>query len=118
MVCLVFAAGYGLVAASPVFGLALVAVGVAHLGGGAQWTLSTMGLQLAVPDALRGRVLAADFALVSLSLSISFPGFGALAGWLGPTPALLVAVATSAAWGIAYLFLTRRVRTAEASPVP
>lgn len=113
---LVFAGGYALVAAAPLFGLALIAVAVAHLGGGAQWTLSTMGLQMAVPDALRGRVLAADFALVSLSLSISFPGFGALAGWLGPTPALLVAVATSAGWGVAYLFLTRRVRSGEPAP--
>jgi MFS family permease len=112
---LVFAGGYALVAASPLFGLALVAVALAHLGGGAQWTLSTMGLQLAVPDALRGRVLAADFALVSLSLSISLPGFGALGGWLGPEPALLVAVATSAAWGLAYLVLTRRVRAGEPS---
>jgi hypothetical protein len=115
---LVFAAGYALVAAAPVFGLALVAVALAHLGGGAQWTLSTMGLQLAVPDALRGRVLAADFALVSLSLSVSFPGFGALASWLGPSPALLAAVAISAAWGIAYLLLTRNVRTSHAAGVP
>lgn len=115
---LVFAAGYGLVAAAPGFGLALVAVALAHLGGGAQWTLSTMGLQLAVPDALRGRVLAADFALVSLSLSLSFVGFGALASWLGPTPALLVAVVTSAAWGVTYLFLTRRVRAGVPAPVP
>ena len=112
---LVFGAGYGLVAVAPAFWMACAAVAVAHLGGGAQWTLSTMGLQLAVPDALRGRVLAADFALVSLSLSASFVGFGALASWLGPTPSLLVAVVTSAAWGGAYLVLTRRVRAVEPS---
>jgi MFS family permease len=115
---LVYGAGYALVAGAPLFWLALAAVAVAHLGGGAQWTLSTMGLQMIVPDALRGRVLAADFALVSLSLSISIPGFGALAGWLGPTPALLIAVVTSAAWGTAYLFLTRRLRSAEPAALP
>ena len=112
---IVFAVGYGLVAASPVFALAAACVAVAHLGGGAQWTLSTIGLQLAVPDELRGRVLAADFALVSLTLSASFLGFGALATWLGARPSALVAAAVSATWGVAYLALTRAVRSDAAA---
>lgn len=41
--------------------LATVCVGLAHLGGGAQWVLSTYGLQVTTPDALRGRVLSLDF---------------------------------------------------------
>ena len=36
---------------------------IAHLGGGCQWTFSTYGLQVVTPDALRGRIFAADFAL-------------------------------------------------------
>lgn len=109
---LVFAVGYGLVPLAPVLPLAAVGVLVAHLGGGAQWTLSTMGLQVTVPDGLLGRVLAADFALVSLSLSVSFPLFGFLGGWLGPGPAVGISCVLSTTWGLGYLLATRGVRAA------
>ena len=48
-----------------------LAIAIAHLGGGAQWTLSTYGLQVRSPDAIRGRVMAGDFAIVTLVMSIS-----------------------------------------------
>ena len=48
-----------------------VAVRFAHLGGGAQWTLSSYGLQRIVPDRIRGRVFAFDFALITLTLTVS-----------------------------------------------
>ena len=51
---------------------------VAHFGGGAQWTLSTYGLQLRVDDAVLGRVMAGDFAIVTLVLSITSVAAGAL----------------------------------------
>ena len=51
-------------------------VALAHLGGGSQWTLSTYGLQLRTPDHIRGRVMAGDFAIVTLVMSIT----GLLAG--------------------------------------
>ena len=51
-------------------------VALAHLGGGGQWTLSTYGLQLRTPDHIRGRVMAGDFAIVTLVMSIT----GLLAG--------------------------------------
>ena len=38
--------------------VAAVAIFVAHLGGGSQWMLSTYGLQLLVPDHIRGRIFA------------------------------------------------------------
>ena len=41
---------------------------VAHLGGGAQWTLSSYGLQRIVPDRIRGRIFAFDAALITLTL--------------------------------------------------
>src|SRR4051794_14292068 len=50
---LVYAAGYAFVPIAPLLGLAAIAVLVAHLGGGTQWTLSTYGLQVATPDELR-----------------------------------------------------------------
>ena len=46
----VFGAGYGLMGLMPSLVLAAVAVAFAHLGGGAQWTLSSYGLQRVVPD--------------------------------------------------------------------
>ena len=60
---LVYAAGYLVVGTAPVLAVAVAGALLAHLGGGAQWTLSTYGLQSAVPDYIRGRVFAADFAL-------------------------------------------------------
>lgn len=56
--------------------LSAVLVALAHLGGGSQWTLSTYGLQLRTPDHIRGRVMAGDFAIVTLVMSIT----GLLAG--------------------------------------
>ena len=50
---------------APSITIAAVAVAVAHLGGGAQWTLSTYGLQVVTPEERRGRIFAADFALVT-----------------------------------------------------
>ena len=50
---------------------------LAHLGGGAVWTLSTYGLQLLVPDRIRGRVFSLDFLLVTLTIAIS----NLLGGW-------------------------------------
>lgn len=67
----VFGVGYLGVAVAPVFPLALALVAVAHLGGGANWTLSSYGLQVAVPDAMRGRVFSADQMLATLAMACS-----------------------------------------------
>ncbi|HVW31202.1 MAG TPA: MFS transporter, partial [Acidimicrobiia bacterium] len=88
-----------------------------HLGGGAQWTLSTYGLQTAVPDHIRGRVFATDFALVTLSMSLSVMASGALAEVTGPRlPTGLLAV-VSCLWGCAYLALTRSLRRPPAPAI-
>ncbi len=49
----------------------MLCVAVAHAGGGAQWVLSTHGLQLATPDAIRGRVMSLDFGLATLAIGVS-----------------------------------------------
>jgi hypothetical protein len=114
---LVYGAAYALVPLAPSLGVAGACVLIAHLGGGAQWTLSTYGLQVETPDALRGRIFAADFALVTFTLAVSF----FLAGWLsnefGPEPVTFGLAGVSAGWGAVYLTLTRRIRepTAAAS---
>lgn len=67
----VFAVGYLGAAVSPTLIIACLCIMAAHFGGGAQWTLSTYGLQMRTPDRLRGRVLAGDMALVTLMLGMS-----------------------------------------------
>ena len=112
---LVFAAGYLTVGTAPTLGVAAFGVLVAHLGGGAQWTLSTYGLQAATPDFIRGRVFAADFALVTLSVSASYLAAGALAEVTGPRLPTLLLAGVAAAWALTYLALTRRLRSASAA---
>jgi MFS family permease len=113
---LVFGTGYLVVATAP--GLAVAAFGAlaGHLGGGAQWTLSTYGLQTAVPDHIRGRVFAADFALVTLSMSVSVLASGALAEITGPRLPTGLLAAVSCLWGAAYLTFTRSLRRSVLAP--
>jgi MFS family permease len=73
-----FAFGYLGASVSPTLIVACICVMAAHFGGGAQWTLSTYGLQMRSPDALRGRVLAGDMALVTLMLGVSSVAAGVL----------------------------------------
>lgn len=101
--------GYALFAVSPWFGLAALFVLVAHLGGGAQWTMSSYGLQRLVPDELRGRIFAADFGLVTLTTSLSSVGAGLLADAIGPTPTGLIMGLLALAWGVIWTLWTRRL---------
>ena len=57
---------------------AIPCVLVGHLGGSIQWVFSTTLLQQIVPDQFRGRVFAAEMALLTLVLSLStyFTGMG------------------------------------------
>jgi len=64
------------------FPAGLLLIVVAHMAGGANWTMSNVALQLEVPDALRGRVFATDQMIVSLAISASQLTVGALEGHL------------------------------------
>jgi len=66
-----YAAAYAVFATVHVFALALALVVLAHLGGGAQWSLSTYGLQRETPDHVRGRVMALDYGLATLAIGVS-----------------------------------------------
>ncbi len=105
----IYGAMYFGVATVPAVGLAVVFVFMAHCGGGWQWTYSTMGLQLATPDQLRGRIFAADFALVTLTMSISSTAAGLLAGRFGPGPVMAGLATTSLLIGGAYFWFTRHL---------
>ena len=67
----IFAVSYALLPLAPILPLAALAVFAGHLGGGAQWTLSSYGLQRAAPDAIRGRVFSFDYGLVTLTITLS-----------------------------------------------
>jgi MFS family permease len=111
---IVYGAGYLVVGTAPVLAVAVAGALLAHLGGGAQWTLSTYGLQSAVPDYIRGRVFAADFAMVTATMSLSLIASGALAELTGARlPTVLLAM-VSCLWGVVYLTLTRSLRRGAA----
>ncbi|MBA2545218.1 MAG: MFS transporter [Deltaproteobacteria bacterium] len=76
---LCYGAFYAVFPFVPWFGVALVLVMLAHLGGGAQWALSTFGLQVATPDHLRGRVMSLDYGLATLAIGVSALVAGAIA---------------------------------------
>jgi len=62
---------YLALSAAPVLSLATVCVLFAHFGGSILWVFSTVLLQMEVPDQFRGRVFAAELALVTLTSSLS-----------------------------------------------
>ncbi|MEX0833541.1 MAG: MFS transporter [Actinomycetota bacterium] len=92
--------------------LALPFATFAHLGGGAQWSLSTYGLQKMVPDYIRGRVFAFDVALITLTLALSNVGAGIAASLWGPKVAMGIGVGISMIYAAAWWIATRRVRRA------
>ena len=83
---------------------------MAHLGGGAQWTMSTYGLQLRVDPRILGRVMAGDFAIVTLVVSLTSLGAGVLSSVVGVRWAITIFAAAAALSGTVYLLATRGLR--------
>ena len=108
----VFGAGYALLGIVPSLLLALPAVALAHTGGGAQWMLSSYGLQKIVPDHIRGRIFAFDGMLVTLTFGTS----SLLTGWLAEmfTPSITAVIMGGVAvvWAAVWMVLTTDVRRA------
>jgi MFS family permease len=89
----------------------------AHVGGGAQWTLSTYGLQRFVPDRIRGRVFSFDFAFVTLSIALSNLAAGWAAEQFGPEATMIALAGIGFVYAVGWWFWTGRLRapaTAEA----
>ncbi len=110
----VFGIGYAVFGLMPTLLLAAPAVAFAHLGGGAQWTLSSYGLQRVVPDRIRGRVFAFDQALITLTLTVSSIVTGWAALRLGPRPTAIGLGVIAVAWALVWTWLTTNVRRATA----
>jgi MFS family permease len=105
-----FGFGYALLGLAPALVFAMGAVLIAHVGGGAQWTLSSYGLQRVVPDRIRGRIFAVDGMLVTLTFGLS----AILTGWLADvftaeTTALAMG-GVALVWAIVWTLLTGDVR--------
>jgi len=110
---IVFGLGYAGLALSPNIVVGVVAVTIAHLGGGALWLTSTYGLQNEVPDFIRGRFFAVDFGLVTLAMGLSSTVAGVLADRYGAVMATLVISTLCLAFAIVWGILTRGLWNGE-----
>ncbi|HEX6400628.1 MAG TPA: MFS transporter [Actinomycetota bacterium] len=106
----VFGLAYIGLGVAPSLAVGAVAIGIAHLGGGSQWMLSTFGLQVLVPDRIRGRIFGFDYMLVTLSLSLSAVAAAAIADAIGPRDTVMIMGAVAVGWAATWFLLTRRIR--------
>jgi predicted MFS family arabinose efflux permease len=106
----VFGLGYLALGIAPSIAIAAVTICVAHLGGGSQWMLSTFGLQVLVPDAIRGRIFGFDYMLVTLTLSLSALVASALSDAIGPRSAVSILGGVAVLWAAVWFVLSRDVR--------
>lgn len=91
------------------FVLALIVLGLAHTGGSILWVFSTVLLQREVADNFRGRVFAAELALLTLTMAASNYVTGELLDRFGLSPRA-VAIGIGACFllpGVAW-FVTER----------
>jgi predicted MFS family arabinose efflux permease len=106
----VAAAGcYALFPLAPQLWVAALFVFGAHCGGGAQWALSTLGIQRSTPDAIRGRVFSLDYGLVTLTIAVSTLLAGFLADVVEARLAVWVMVALIVAAGTAWIAFARPI---------
>ncbi len=97
---LFFGAGYMALAISPSLAIGAASIFIAHIGGGAQWLTSTYGLQRETPDAIRGRVFAADYGFVTLTIALSSLVAGIASDRFGATAATIGVASMSVFWAI------------------
>jgi MFS family permease len=112
----VYLVGYALIPVAPVIWIAAVFVFIGHLGGGAQWVLSSFGLQRAAPDRIRGRVFSVDFGLALAVSSISTLVAGYLAGVIGSLATLYVMLGAMAVTVAVWFWWTRPIRRDPSQP--
>jgi MFS family permease len=98
-----YCAVYAVFPLAEAFAAAMVLVVLAHLGGGAQWSLSTYGLQRETPDHLRGRIMAIDYGLATLFIGVSSIVAGLLADGFGEASATWWLAGFGGVYGVAWL---------------
>jgi predicted MFS family arabinose efflux permease len=114
----VFGLGYLALGVTDWFWLVLLLLVVAHAGGGANWILSTYGLQTVVPDTLRGRVFSTDYTLATLVIAGSQVGFGLASDHVPARTLLAVAGGMVLAYAGLWWLATRGLRRPAPSEIP
>ncbi|MEI8241599.1 MAG: MFS transporter, partial [Actinomycetota bacterium] len=94
---------------APTIYVAALFITFAHLGGGAQWMLSTYGLQMRTPDHIRGRVMAGDYAIVTLIMSLSGLLAGVLSEGIGVQWTITALAGAGAVASLVYLQWTKPI---------
>ena len=108
---------YAVVPWMPSIYLAGLFIFLGHFGGGAQWTLSSYGLQVIVPDHIRGRIFAFDEGLITLTVAISATVAGRIAHSISVKIVMLGLAGVTLAYTVLWTFATRKVRR-SLRPVP
>lgn len=89
---------------------------VAHLGGGAQWVLSSLGLQRLAPDHVRGRILSMDLGLVSLTIGVSSLVAGRLADIYPPRMVMAGLAGVEVIYALAWTIANHHIRRTADGP--
>ncbi|MCA1713534.1 MAG: MFS transporter, partial [Actinobacteria bacterium] len=108
---------YLLLPSVDVLWVAALCVALAHSGGGAQWVLSTHGLQVTTPDAIRGRVMSLDFGLATLAIGISALLSGLAAEQFGLSGTSYALAVLSLTYGLGWLLWTRDLWRGADDPI-
>lgn len=104
---ILFGAGYAALGLSKTLLVGATAILIAHAGGGAQWQLSTYGLQRETEDRIRGRVFSADWGFVTLTMSVSSVLAGLASDRFGPGIATVGIASLAILWGAFWWLWTR-----------
>ncbi|HEV7919795.1 MAG TPA: MFS transporter [Thermoanaerobaculia bacterium] len=104
---ILFGAGYAALGVSKTLLIGALAILVAHAGGGAQWQISTYGLQRETEDWIRGRVFSADYGFVTLTMSVSSLLAGIASDAFGPMWATVGIASLAIGWGVFWWVWTR-----------
>jgi MFS family permease len=103
-----YAMCYAVVPVLPSLVLVMVVVAIAHLGGGAQWAMSSYGLLTQTPDNLRGRVMSIDYGIATLAIGASALAAGLLADFSSLHTAMWILCSVGGSYAVAWLAITWR----------
>jgi len=106
----VYAMSYAVVPWMPTIYLAGMLVFFGHFGGGAQWTLSSYGLQVIVPDRIRGRIFAFDEGLITFTMALSATLAGRIADYVSVKVVMLGLTGVTLTYTVVWTLATKGIR--------
>ena len=106
----VYAMSYAVVPWMPSIYLAGLFVFFGHFGGGAQWTLSSYGLQVIVPDRIRGRIFAFDEGLITFTMALSATLAGRIADYVSVKVVMLGLAGVTLTYTVVWTLATKGIR--------